>query len=179
MPLTEFEDPQSQKKQDSQEKDESGPLAWIKYVVILVPSIVIGSILSVFVIWFVILCESISKLFNICLSDSDWKEIGGRLEDDSGYVSKLKLFKLYEQLGEAIPQAAIAITFYVRHNDWILETDFQFVIFGVTITQTALSIFSSCVSILIGIFTTIKYVKPAISNIKEESKEPQITEAEQ
>ena len=144
--------------EDDKAKLKAGITIKIMYCVMLV----ICSTIVFFTYIATICLIPIYRLGVACSSEG-----GESLELDDDTKTTLKIFKLCETFGEAIPQIAIAITFYVRHNDYILQTDFQFVVFGVTITQTAVTIFFSCVSILIGIVTSIKYIKPFLADFKK------------
>ena len=82
--------------------------------------------------------------------------------DEEGFMKMIPFMKWTLQLGEAIPQVLIAITFYARHTEWIIENELLFEVRGIPITTTAVSIFTSCVSIVLGLLSTKKIVKNGI-----------------
>ena len=82
--------------------------------------------------------------------------------DEEGFMKMIPFLKWTQQLGEAIPQVLIAITFYARHTEWIIENELLFEVWGIPITTTAVSIFTSCVSIVLGLLSTKKIVKNGI-----------------
>ena len=60
--------------------------------------------------------------------------------------------ELFSHIGEAVPQLSIAIVYYYNNYNYVNETDFGFVIFGFTITQTLISMIFSIISVIKGIY---------------------------
>ena len=67
--------------------------------------------------------------------------------------------KLYEQLGEAVPQFVIAVIFYYKNYDWLGSSE---LIFGIVTMTLSLG------SIIIGIGNGIRYYNagPLLSNVR-------------
>ena len=68
----------------------------------------------------------------------------------------IPFLKLFEQIGEALPQFIIALAFYVNHKDYINAYD---TVFGSSVPITLVSIIFSGISVLIGVLTGLKTFK--------------------
>ena len=77
-------------------------------------------------------------------------------DDLTTQTTENSFLQLFEHIGEAIPQFALAITFYYNNFEYVSETDFSFEIFGFLVTQTLISMILSAISILKGIVEGIK-----------------------
>ena len=76
--------------------------------------------------------------------------------------------KLFEQLGEAIPQLSLALTYYLNNQKYIWSTEPPTLGY-LPVPSTLLSIIFSSGSILMGIFTGIKaYKQVSIKALDEE-----------
>ena len=68
----------------------------------------------------------------------------------------IPFLKLFEQIGEALPQFIIALTFYVNHKNYVDSYD---TVFGSSIPITLVSIVFSGVSVSIGVLTGLRTFK--------------------
>ena len=68
----------------------------------------------------------------------------------------IPFLKLFEQIGEALPQFMIALTFYVNHKSYVDSYD---TLFGSSIPITLVSIVFSGVSVSIGVLTGLRTFK--------------------
>ena len=79
------------------------------------------------------------------------------LKEDAGLFHEMPAFKLYEQLGEAVPQLTIGLVFYTKNAHWLDPTDLNFGVFTMTL---------SAVSVLVGIGCGIKWAMEEEDGLK-------------
>ena len=102
---------------------------------------------------------SIASLWNaltkLCLSPEDLEQLESEKNRERVDLAR-SYIEIFDHIGEAVPQLSIAIVFYYNNFDYVNETDFGFMIFGFTITQTLIPMILSTISIIKGIYTGIK-----------------------
>ena len=136
------------------------------------PGILLGFIPALLFIYLIIpFCAIFYGFQGLCMTASEIDEdnICASIFPSSNQIA---FWKLFEQVGEALPQFLLAVTFYINHSDYINTYD---TLFGSAVPVTLVSIIFSSVSVVIGLLTGLKQFKKMYDEGKFNANEGKVS----